>query len=112
MVTTHDPQIKQWAEQTDHVISARMAFDQVSLMPLYHLELGISGESCAIEIARRLGMDEGLLFRARQVADHGPGAKPETARKPMRIPAGPRGACSAFPRRRKERSNDSPWATA
>ena len=57
-------------------------------MPLYHLELGMSGESCAIEIAHRLGMDEGLLSRARQVADHGPGARPETARKPMRIPAG------------------------
>ena len=88
MVTTHDPQIKQWAEQTEHVISARMAFDRVSLMPLYHLELGMSGESCAIEIARRLGMDEGLLARARQVADHGPNAVPVPVRKPMRIPAG------------------------
>ena len=88
MVTTHDPQIKQWAEQTEGVVSARMAFDQVSLMPLYHLELGMSGESCAIEIARRLGMDEGLLSRARQVADHGPEAAPEPVRKPMRVPAG------------------------
>ena len=88
MVTTHDPQIKQWAEQTEKVVSARMAFDQVSLKPLYHLEMGMSGESCAIEIARRLGMDEGLLARARQVADHGPGAKPEPVRKPMRIPSG------------------------
>ena len=88
MVTTHDPQIKQWAEQTDHVISARMAFDQVSLMPLYRLELGVSGESCAIEIARRLGMDEGLLSRARQVADYGPNAKPTPVRRPMRVPAG------------------------
>jgi hypothetical protein len=33
-------------------------------------------------------MDEGLLSRARQVADHGPDAAPEPARKPMRIPAG------------------------
>ena len=49
--------------------------------------MGISGESCAIEIARRLGMDEGLLMRARQVADHGPGARPEPIRKPMRIPS-------------------------
>jgi dsDNA-specific endonuclease/ATPase MutS2 len=88
MVTTHDPQIKQWAEQTDKVISARMAFDRVSLKPLYHLEMGMSGESCAIEIARRLGMDEGLLVRARQVADHGPDAKPERTQKEMRIPAG------------------------
>ena len=88
LVTTHDPQIKQWAEQTDHVVSARMAFDRESLMPLYRLELGKSGKSCAIEIARRLGMNEGLLNRARQVADQGPDTVPEPVRKPMRIPAG------------------------
>ena len=88
LVTTHDPQIKQWAEQTEHVISARMAFDRESLMPLYRLELGKSGKSCAIEIARRLGMNEGLLARARQVADLGPDAVPEPVHKPMRIPTG------------------------
>ena len=87
LVTTHDPQIKQWAEQTEHVISARMAFDRASLMPLYRLELGKSGKSCAIEIARRLGMDEGLLDRARQVADHGPCTAPEARHKPMRVPS-------------------------
>ncbi len=87
LVTTHDPQIKQWAEQTEHVISARMAFDWVSLRPLYRLELGMSGESCAIEIARRLGMDEGLLSRAKQVAEHGASAVPEKKRQsPMPIP--------------------------
>ncbi|MCR5297643.1 MAG: DNA mismatch repair protein MutS [Clostridiales bacterium] len=86
LVTTHDPQIKQWAEQTEHVISARMAFDRASLMPLYRLELGKSGKSCAIEIARRLGMDEGLLDRARQVADRGPGAAQEARHKAMPIP--------------------------
>ena len=57
-------------------------------MPLYRLEMGVSGESCAIEIARRLGMDEGLLRRARQVAEHGTDTEPEPVRKPMRIPAG------------------------
>ncbi len=88
LVTTHDPQIKQWAEQTEHVISARMAFDRESLMPLYRLELGKSGKSCAIEIARRLGMHENLLVRARQVADQGPDARPDPVRKPMRIPVG------------------------
>ena len=87
MVTTHDPQIKLWAEQTAHVIPGRMAFDRVSLKPLYHLELGRSGESCAIEIARRLGMDESLLSRARQVADHGPDTVPEHRHHQMRIPA-------------------------
>ena len=87
MVTTHDPQIKQWAEQTEHVVSARMAFDQASLQPLYRLELGKSGKSCAIEIARRLGMDEGLLARARQVTDLGLEAKPDGRHRPMPVPA-------------------------
>ena len=89
MVTTHDPQIKQWAEQTERVVSARMGFDRASLQPLYRLEMGLSGESCAIEIARRLGMDEGLLRRARQVADRGPGAQAEQGGgriRPMRVP--------------------------
>ncbi len=87
LVTTHDPQIKQWAEQTQGVVSARMAFDRESLMPLYRLELGMSGESCAIEIARRLGMDEGLLIRARQAASHLPETKAAPVPRPMRIPA-------------------------
>lgn len=87
LVTTHDPQIKQWASRTDDVVSARMGFDRGTLKPLYRLELGKSGESCAIEIARRLGMDPGLLSRARQVADCGPSSVPDQHGHPMRIPA-------------------------
>ena len=87
LVTTHDPQIKQWAEKTEHVIPGRMAFDRDTLGPLYRLELGRSGESCAIEIARRLGMDEGLLARARQAADSGFDAPPVRPARPMPVPA-------------------------
>ena len=71
LVTTHDPQIKQWAAGTENVVSARMAFDRGSLRPLYLLEMGCSGESCAIEIARRLGMSPHLLERAREVSERG-----------------------------------------
>lgn len=89
MVTTHDPQIKQWAAKTPHVVPACMAFDRQTLQPLYRLILGQSGESCAIEIARRLGMDEQLLLRARQATALGPAADaPEiTHGKAMRIPS-------------------------
>lgn len=74
MITTHDPQIKLWSERTENVVSARMAFDRSTLMPLYRLEIGLSGESCAIEIASRLGLGARLLTRARTVAQLGPDA--------------------------------------
>ena len=86
LATTHDPRIKQWAERTPRVISSRMSFDRDTLQPLYRLEMGLSGESCAIEIARRLGMDEGLLARAAQAAAHEAEAHPLPSRRPMRVP--------------------------
>lgn len=68
LVTTHYPQVKAWAENTPGIMAARMAFDKASLAPLYRLELGKSGESCALDIARRLGLPESLLSAARQAA--------------------------------------------
>lgn len=64
LVTTHYPQVKTYAEQTEGIQSARMAFDKDSLRPLYRLEMGKSGESCALFIARRLGLAPHLLQRA------------------------------------------------
>jgi len=67
MVTTHYPEIKDFAMRTTGVINARMAFDRESLMPLYRLEIGEAGESCALFIAERLGMPEHLLKRAKEI---------------------------------------------
>ncbi|MDR2939860.1 MAG: DNA mismatch repair protein MutS [Clostridiales bacterium] len=66
LVTTHYPQVKDWSENTEGVRSARMAFDKKSLQPLYLLEMGKAGESCALDIARRLGLAEHLLLRAQR----------------------------------------------
>ena len=68
LVTTHYPQVKVWAETTPGVMAARMAFDKVTLAPLYRLELGKSGESCALDIASRLGLPECLIAGAREAA--------------------------------------------
>lgn len=68
LVTTHYPEVKEYGERTPGVINARMAFDRESLKPLYRLELGESGESCAFYIARRLGMPDALLKRAERAA--------------------------------------------
>ena len=70
LVTTHYPEVKQYAEQTEGILNARMSFDKESLKPLYQLVLGGAGESCAFHIAQRLGMPKRLLERAQRVAYH------------------------------------------
>lgn len=64
LVTTHYPGVKAYAEGAPHVQTARMAFDRENLKPLYQLEMGKSGESCALYIAEKLGMPQQLLSRA------------------------------------------------
>ncbi|MBE6012643.1 MAG: DNA mismatch repair protein MutS [Lachnospiraceae bacterium] len=68
IVTTHYPEVKEYAEKTTGIVNARMAFDKNSLMPLYRLEIGLAGESCALYIAERLGMPSGILKRAYEEA--------------------------------------------
>lgn len=71
LVTTHYGQVKAFVEKHADIASARMAFDAVSLRPLYRLEMGRSGESCALEIIQRLGMPKDVLQCARQVVRGG-----------------------------------------
>lgn len=64
LVTTHYPEIKGFAEKAPGILNARMAFDKENLRPLYRLELGVSGESAALYIAKRLGLSSKILRRA------------------------------------------------
>jgi dsDNA-specific endonuclease/ATPase MutS2 len=64
IATTHYPEVKEYANRTEGVTNARMAFDKESLKPLYRLEVGISGESCALYIAKELGFPKHMLLRA------------------------------------------------
>lgn len=66
--TTHYPEIKEFAQYTPGFINARMAFDKQSLQPLYKLEIGEAGESCALYIAKSLGLPSYMLERAYKVA--------------------------------------------
>ena len=70
LVTTHYPEVKQYAKQTEGILNARMSFDKESLKPLYQLVLGEAGESCAFHIAQRLGMPKRMLERAKRAAYH------------------------------------------
>lgn len=68
IATTHYSAVKGYAEKSSAIVNARMAFDKESLRPLYQLEMGESGESCALYIAKRLGFPENMLRRAYEAA--------------------------------------------
>lgn len=68
LATTHYPEIKDFAKNTKGLINARMEFDRESLKPLYQLQIGEAGESCALFIAQRLGFPSHMLARAEKEA--------------------------------------------
>lgn len=68
IATTHYPEIKEFASNTHGLINARMEFDRESLKPLYKLQIGEAGESCALYIAKRLGFPDHMLARAEKEA--------------------------------------------
>ncbi len=87
MVTTHYPQIKTYAKTAEHVLRARMAFDPETLKPLFRLEMGKAGESCALQIAERLGFAPHLLRRAHR-AVYGETGEADTPDAVMPSPKG------------------------
>ncbi|WMC91118.1 DNA mismatch repair protein MutS [Kineothrix sp. MB12-C1] len=68
LITTHYPEVKTYAEGFKEIINARMAFDRENLKPLYRMEIGKSGDSCALYIAKRLGMPGEMLLMAAKEA--------------------------------------------
>ena len=68
LVTTHYPEIKDYAERTEGIVNARMTFDRETLMPTYRMVIGEAGESCAFFIADRLGMPKRMLQVAAEAA--------------------------------------------
>lgn len=68
LVTTHYPEVKEYAERTQDVINARMTFDKETLQPTYQMVIGEAGESCAFYIADQLGMPNEMLKTAIRAA--------------------------------------------
>ena len=68
LVTTHYPEVKDYADKTEDIIKARMTFDKETLEPTYQIVIGEAGESCAFYIADRLGMPNEMLKTAVRAA--------------------------------------------
>ncbi len=67
VVTTHLGELKAFANRLEKAINAAMQFDFNTLSPLFILETGVPGSSYAFDISQRLGMDEHILDRARDM---------------------------------------------
>lgn len=64
-VTTHHPELKEWASATEGVVNAATGFDPETQAPLYQVTLGRPGTSHALRIAERLGLDPEVVADAR-----------------------------------------------
>ena len=68
LVTTHYPEVKEYAAKAENIVNARMTFDKETLSPTYQMVIGEAGESCAFYIADRLGMPHEMLKTAVRAA--------------------------------------------
>ena len=66
LASTHHMALKSYAANTPSVLSANMGFDEETLAPTYHLEIGRPGKSSGIAMAERLGLPHDVVERARQ----------------------------------------------
>ena len=66
IATTHHGELKTFAQEEPRLRNASVEFDLQTLSPTFHLTIGLPGQSNAIAIARRLGIDEGVLERAEE----------------------------------------------
>lgn len=110
LVTTHYPEVKEYATHHEEIENARMAFDRESLKPLYRLEIGKSGESCALYIAKRLGVPNEMLKTA-ALAAYGTVSQQLAAELDLNAPAQRLQKESAPHIEKRQTLNNRPWET-
>lgn len=64
VLTTHYSELKMFAYESPAILNASVRFDEETLKPLYLIDYGRSGSSNALNIVRRLAMNEEIVNRA------------------------------------------------
>ncbi|MDP8200965.1 MAG: endonuclease MutS2 [Candidatus Tenebribacter burtonii] len=67
VISTHYTSLKVFAEKHEKCINAAMQFDPAKHKPTYQFKLGLPGNSFAIEVAFRLGLQKDLIERAKKL---------------------------------------------
>jgi DNA mismatch repair protein MutS2 len=67
--STHHGSLKVFAFNINGMQNAAMEFDHTNLSPTYKFNLGVPGSSYAFEIAKRTGLDDDVLEKAKQNID-------------------------------------------
>jgi len=67
LISSHFESLKSFGLTNKNIINASMEFDNKSLLPTYHLLLGLPGESYGLLVARRFGINEEVLGKANEL---------------------------------------------
>lgn len=67
IITTHYQNLKTFAGETDGFINGAMLYDRQHLQPAFQLSIGNPGSSFAVEIARKIGLDNDVIEEAKKI---------------------------------------------
>lgn len=67
IITTHYQNLKTFAAEKDGFVNGAMLYDRQHLQPSFQLSVGQPGSSFAIEIARKIGLDNEVVEMAKEI---------------------------------------------
>jgi DNA mismatch repair protein MutS2 len=68
VITTHYTNLKNYAAVTEGIVNGAMLYDSENMKPLFELQTGRTGNSFAFLLAKKTGLDNGILRKAEEIA--------------------------------------------